>query len=423
LAGLIVVLAGLVWLMLRVMPNDLLAGLPLRPAAAQALAVTTIICLSSAIFLFTHTFQHSALDKLRVLDAMPLSRRQRLGLYMYSFLPVTFGIVAISVPACYRIFGTYLSDMQFWATTSAAILASVLFHICVRITTHRLQDAAQPASLAIIIVAYLCGNKILSSIGTSHVAVYGAWAMAVLLLAVALAVMRLPVGIGGERKGLPMLLSHKHLTVSASVMARALRTGRYLSAVVMTMGIVAGMLVASYRYPERLPFDVTLMVGILLVSTLAQEIRSLSRKIYPLEAVQYGQVFAWLRGQWLAVYFNCAVVTGVLLLAAHIFFAGSLSVSMPYAASIAAMLAAIGVLTSSIVVPQKNDILSQLGSTLVYAAGAWAAFKYLSGFESLSTVWLYVAAGAVIAGCLAISYSIEKMRWLKTIKGTYGKLF
>jgi len=44
-------------------------------------------------------------------------------------------------------------------------------------------------------------------------------------------------------------------------------------------------------------------------------------------------------------------------------------------------------------VPQKNDILSQLGSTLLYAGGAWVAFKYSSGFEPLSTAWLYVAAG------------------------------
>jgi len=43
------------------------------------------------------------------------------------------------------------------------------------------------------------------------------------------------------------------------------------------------MIAASYQYPERLPFDATLVVGIVLVSTLAQEIRSLSRKVYPLE--------------------------------------------------------------------------------------------------------------------------------------------
>jgi len=101
LAGLIVVLAGLVWLMLRVMPSDLLADLPLRPARFRLWCHDHHVSEFGHFFVYTYVAVFSP-GQIACSDAMPLPRQHRLALYMYSFVPVTLGIVTISVPVCYR---------------------------------------------------------------------------------------------------------------------------------------------------------------------------------------------------------------------------------------------------------------------------------------------------------------------------------
>jgi hypothetical protein len=207
--------------------------------------------------------------------------------------------------------------------------------------------------------------------------------------------------------------------IMSALPLRALRTARYVgSNFILAVVMVFVFLMARAEVPIA-PLDGAVLISLLLIGTLGQEARALSTARYPTELTLYGLLGKWLAGTWLLAIVHGLLWIDVCLGIVRIWSPHGLTIGPAQAGLIGLSCIAAGTLAGSLVVPNKQDILAQCGSTVVYGILVWIVLKIPTtalGAQVHPLVW----AAIVCVLCFTLAYICECRRWHQTIKGHHA---
>ncbi|HUC89693.1 MAG TPA: hypothetical protein VMR45_02740 [Patescibacteria group bacterium] len=404
-------------LLLFVCGLALLAALAIKFTPPIALGYTTLNLLSlqfllgvvfvALLFLLSDGYQRTFMVKLNIIYFYPISRKQIIWLSLLAYAPMVMLVYSIVLPVIIKTFYGQQPLAALLISSTACCTLAIACNIFLRIFDSKLSVSPQATRLAMIAAATLMAWRINERPGRIWlVPVSG---LAIILAAMLIYLAHRPVVASYKLSRIPVR-PFNNLNIMNELYARALRNGRYLGANCVLIIAVIGLSLLSWRMPSVLPFDAVCVVVLLLVGTLGQEARALSRRFYPIELVRYGLVRKWLVASWALVFANALLVVIICLVVASLWFPDGLSVGYGRVVGLGLSLTAVAVLAGSLVVPQKQDILAQFASTALYAVFAWCTMRFISDHAGYGLVTV-----SIIFVCLALSYVIEKVRWTTTI--------
>jgi hypothetical protein len=365
----------------------------------------------------TDAYQRSFFTKLYSINQLPLLPSTLRAIYVYASAPI--GIVAV-VAITASLLGATTHAIPWPLVIGAGIancIGAVFTDSLLRIT----QTSALIANIIRICIIgatlYLLRLLLLPTAagGTANDLLAVGCAVTQLLLTTWLArqpivtryaLLRAPIveGCPGVVSALPL---------------RALRTARYVgSNLILATLMIFVFLTARAKVPI-IPLDGMVFISLLLIGTLGQEVRTLSAARYPTELTLYGVLGRWLVGTWLLAVIHGLLWIDVCLGIVHVWSPHGLTIGSAQAGLIGLSCIAVGILAGSLVVPGKQDILAQCGSTVIYGALVWAVLKVPTtalGARIYPLAW----AAIVCVFCLMLAYICERRRWRQTVKGHHA---
>lgn len=409
-------------LLYRTVPTDLFQYLALSQHHRLLFVALMTTSLLSLLFMLTHYQYSTVLTRLRVVRLLSVTEHRMKMLYASAFVPLAIaGYVWLSIVS-WRLVGNAVPAYWFWSVCTVSFTVVFLLHTGLRIMGGGRLRAAQPLAAATTILPLLILQDMFRMLpqvsGASSIA-----GIAFFCVIVGCAVSVISGSIRGSgEQATHLRLPYTHLNLSLLVAARALRSRRFLHAHLLIVVIVASLCLSSYTWPHVLDFNLAAAAAILVVGTSAQEVRSLSAYRYPIELVFYGKVRQWVGSLWIGNGMAGGLFILGVLIAAVMPSAGTLDISLARLGCITVMLLTIGACLSSLIVPRQKDIGSQFANSFVYIIASWVVFKYVGGMRVTDTLLVCCTLGIVLAG-FGLSYGLEKARWIKTIKGSYGNIF
>lgn len=410
LAIFIVMLPCIAWLSGRAagMSNLLFAHSGVALCAAITLVFTHLV------FILSDAAHKVFLNRLRPYHYMPLQRRVLRRMQLMAYMPVTLAAAALIIPSVYAYCGmlpsaTRLSIITFFFSLIA------LTQICMRTAEGWLEKWVQTISY----VAAGMGLAVAWAVGQTDNPLL-AW----LVWAIAGAFVLLTWYAARQS---PRPIRTIHVTsihewerpgMTGSFALRALRTWRYRGANIILFILFFAAAAYTHQRPS-IQFDAVALLGLLLCGTLGQEARAVSRSRYPVELVLYGKLGAWLWGVWALAFANAIVFIEILLTVSFIFFPNSMSLPYTQLIYMGLGMVALGIAAGSLIVSARDDVLAQLASTLLYGGMTYGFLRVCSVMHS----YKIIGVSLITLTCILLSYTAERMRWRRAIRGTYASLF
>jgi hypothetical protein len=406
-------------LLFRFTPDYLAALIGRYEVSAQlALVVLIVNAVSGALYVLLHAPYQTFAARTDILEHYAITRVQARLLRLYAFLPIIAITIGISIPVALKVFDHHILVIAVVVVTAIVCAAA---HALLRITGYMV--VAQIYALVHAGVACAVLQQAFALEAHVRMVVFvGFLLILVHMLAIATQFWRAVPHIARQRVH-RRVIEYDKVGLVPSLAIRAVRTSRFVTANLFLFIVVTLLVVVAKRSPQIIPFDAVVVLGLLLAGTMAQEVRCLSSKLYPTEHIFYGLVGKWAGGIWMAAYANMLLVIGVLLMLAVTVFDGQLGTSQLYVVCFGLCLVSVGIAAAAVIVPQHNDILSQLGTTVIYGVMVWGVFKAISPIDAANTLVLAAVTTGIIGASLAVSYISEKVRWIRTIRGLHGKLF
>jgi hypothetical protein len=341
---------------------------------------------------------------------------------MYAFAPVAFLTLTLVLPISLKLLHGIESVGYIAVIALLSVALVTAGNASLRIINY--SSAAQAYSCIHAGIAFTLIRQLFNSSVSARILIV----VSVVSIVVYFTSILYALFVVGDKTNVQHTHWHKHeyeqMTLPLSLIIRASRTGRFVTANGFLILIITIMLYAGHRSATALPFDAAVVLGLLLTGTIAMESRSLSNKTYPTEHVMYGLIKEWLAGTWVIAYGIMIFVVGAFLILSATVFSGQLSTTGAYVGAFGLSLTAVGIIAGVLVAPQHDDIVSQLGATILYGIFAWIISKILAHIAPTSYAVLATATIGIVGLSLVMSYAYEKQRWLKTIKGsTDGRIF
>ena len=388
----------------------------------QLLALLFVLCMSGIMLVgvLADTYQRAFLTKLHVLRFLPLPPVKSQLIHGYAQMPINLAAMVLIVSA---LLSVYAGNGPWYGL----IVASVLFcslaiagDVVMRMSAIYL-PVLYMLRIALLMVLLYFVHMLVGSLDDNHQLRYVAatGCVAICYSAVIYHLARQPAAVHAARFHTPVV--EGRLSIMSALPVRALRTARYMGTNIVLALISLMVLLAARSQQSFLPLDGIVVVALLLIGTLGQEARALSRVRYPLELSLYGSFGAWLAATWtLAVIHGCIWID-ICLAIVRLWSSDGLSVGYAQAGFLGISFIAAGIVAGSVIVPQKHDILAQCASTAVYGLLVWLVIK-LSTVPFAAHMPLLQTAGVVMLS-LTIAGLCEYVRWHKTIKirRTYAK--
>ncbi len=377
-------------------------SVPTRLALIFLLSTTFV----TILFVLSDGYQRVFMARLRILDYLPLPRRRMIGLSLLAFLPLTLLACALVVPVMCRAFSGQQPVILSVVICAVCCLIPVATNIALRIFASPITSHPQLGRLLMTGLSLAIAWRV-------NTAPEQGWAQIVLvatllMILIPVYLSRRPLRSNDILYSLPVG-EWQNPNMFTQLPIRAVRTGRYLGANGLLAAALLCLILVAWRLPTVVPFDAGCMFVLLLAGTFGQEARTLSKRRYPIELVQYGELCRWLAATWALAFVNALLFVGLCLTAASLWFPDAINVGYGRVACIAICLIAGAILSGSAIVPQKQDILAQFASTGLYAIVAWGVLKVLS--SSISPV---ILSAAIVSACLLLSYVFERKRWVAT---------
>jgi hypothetical protein len=372
--------------------------------------IVAVLCLALYVFMgLLHVIffvqQRSFLSRLALLSNWPLSCGSFRIIHAMAYLPLGLLGAALALPVALRLCWPALG---WWTVVAAAgaYAASAVLHFSI--------STAKGGYIQLFRV----GTTILASAGIWGMVVRGQqsffWQMLPLLLFVSGAGMvrylwNRPVK-SYERHAALRVSEHAGLGTMGGFCLRAVRSRRYLTANAIVFGIFILLALGAWR-SKGVPFEAAAAITLLLAGIIAQEVRSLSNRLYPQELLAYGLVLRWSMGNWILLFTNTAIIIDVILGVSRWLFPGQLGLGTVEMACFGFAMAAVGAL---VIAPNKDDIFGQLKAVFFYGAGIWLILKCFAIVEG-GTVVTALATLSFVAACFTLTCMIENWRWVRTI--------
>jgi hypothetical protein len=386
------------------------SGMPLAAAGTvttYGFIVASTWAMVSMLFILLHLHQQTFMRRLHIMWYLPLTSKVIRRYYRLAYIPLGICIAAIVVPLQLRL-SAHEPMQVLWLM--ATVLGAYMFHTAIRHKDHPLSQAAQWLSIFSALSTSAIAQQMLRSVDNSLL-LFGAGSSIGIHIYLAAHLHRRPLRkntlteVGKRRHW------HPHGTLMSSILARSMRTARTRAACWHIMLLLAGLHVYIYYRPDILPPQAITAIILLMAGTLSHEIRSLIRRQYPIETVYYGRLVQAIVACWLAAAAGTVIIAGCTVLLSVYLSAAPWSDTLRVLLSLLPIVYAASIVSASTVVPQSDDIVSQLGSLAMYSVLVWAGMQWVGGS-------LLVSASVCI-GSLIISMTCEWCRWHKAITGRF----
>ncbi|HSX16694.1 MAG TPA: hypothetical protein VLH86_01175 [Patescibacteria group bacterium] len=365
---------------------------------------------TTSLYIFTAGAQRVFLRRLEVVNQLPLRRVQIRYLLALAYAPVTLLGCAVIVPAACSVFRGRLGAV---ATIFSALVCFTLVAtstILARTTEFRFNKYVQPAGLVSLFLGLLLAWKMAASGGPDYV--LQGLVLGIVFFHVGLVVflLRCRPKMNYSSVSRPVR-EYMRLGISTALILRALRTGRYRGANFTLAATFFGLACVARASPTLL-FDPVVAITILLVGTFGQEARSISKCRYTIEQVRYGLFNRWLIASWALAFLN-AVAWLATIYGTSALLGLDINIGFIQAACVCIGLVSTAIMAASLVVPQKNDMLAQIGGAAIYSALAWCVFRTIGHTQRNEQMLITIS---LIVICLSASYVWERTRWATTVR-------
>jgi len=369
--------------------------------------VSTVMMVS----IIAEMYQSSLLERLKLLQYLPLTTRQVRRAYAYAALPVGLVVTALAVPAITAIFSHSLRlpvlALVAFIYSGGALLYDALLRTAYMHNAWRYgaRGATLIISLSLARMLFLSGQ---------HITIW-LWAttlFAILWVVFLVRLSQMPVRTDYAMSAIPVIEGRP--TLITQVTLRAMRIGRYVGTNILLLLVIAGVAGTSLSRHATFPVDGALLLALLLIGTLGQEARAISHRRYPTELTMYAMPLHWLVATWILTVINALIYIDVCLAVIIAWAPYGLSISYMQAGYMGIALVGAGIISGSVIVPQKRDILAQCASTALYAGCSWGLIKLFS--RTLDDMRYAVLGVAVLLASMIAAYLCERIRWIITVR-------
>lgn len=398
-------------------PKALFVLLPTGSGGQAAFAFLLTGGFTAVLFALTHVAYRNYLARAEVVYYLAISPLRAKLLRAYMYVPLAAAGLGLGM-----VLGLKLAALPVAAVLIICLLGTLstaVAQACLRgagYTALAQVLAFGQASLGLLIAGQALAGK------QTHLSL-GAWLLlGVTALCLALA-WRLPIrwlDASQQKRG---VIPFRHLGLVSLSPATALRNTRFVHALIAWAGMSFVLLMVAWLSPAALPFDAAAMGSLLLAGALGQEVRSLWGRWYPVPLVLYRDVFRWHMGNWLVGGTICTAAAALVLLVGIAYFPGVLSVGTGYVVCFALCLGASGLFAGTVLVPERTDIVSQIGSAILYLGFAWGVVRLLAMADVAGEDAVIVATTGVCACGFGVGWILEQLRWSRITKGTYANIF
>jgi hypothetical protein len=383
----------------------------------ELLLVCALSCFfTSVTYLLSDGAHRVFMERLRILQYMPIRLPVLRRLQLLAYVPITCTGFAIIVPAMYKAFAYGANRAVLWGVICASFILTATCHVALRTAQSRLSEHARMIAAGSAGGMLLLAWEITNSRGAPWLWQRLLLLMIVVHVALCMYALRRPPKTTFDAR-ITTRTEWRKVTIAGSFAIRAYRTRRYAGSNLLLLLILISLSVYAVLQKGAISYNAVAVLCLLLTGTLAQESRTLSPTYWPLELFLYSRFGRWLRATWLLAFANAIFFTELLLVTAVVMFPHSISVTYGQMICIGMCLTAVATVAGALAVPNKDDILAQFASTALYGGLAYGVMRLLGGQSGTRS--LFLTAATVGAG-LGLSYVVEKIRWLLSIKGRYA---